>query len=727
MDSLTSTSMQAGRAWPMGVHFDGHGINVAVFSAHATAVELCLFDGDGALEVARLRLPCRTGDVWHGYLPQAAPGLIYGLRAHGPWRPDKGHRFDASKLLLDPCAREIIGDFIWSGEHFAPDRQHPRHLDTHDNARLALKARVVHDDFDWGNDKHPYTPLAQTVLYECHVKGFSRQHPEIPPELRGSYAGLGHPVAIKHFKQLGITALNLLPVHYAISEERLIGMDLTNYWGYNTLGFFCVDPRLASGAHGMNPRDEFRHMVHALHRAGIEVILDVVYNHTAEGGHNGPTLSFRGLDNASYYQLAGNDPSRYEDYSGCGNTLNVKHSKVLQLVMDSLRYWVTEMHVDGFRFDLASVLGRTEHGFSTNAAFFAAVTQDPVLSRVKLIAEPWDLGPGGYQVGGFPKDWLEWNDHFRDGMRRFWVQQAGSPHTEVPKCSRGDFAMRLCGSSDLYQVRQRAPVKSVNYVISHDGFTLADLVSHNQRHNLANGEDNRDGTGDNLSFNCGVEGPSSDPTVLALRARLQRALLACTVLAQGTPMLSAGDEIGHSQNGNNNPYCQDNAITWIDWSKADADLLAYTQRLIALRHQLLPFASQWYSGITDASGMDDLSWWQADGSALQGDNWHQPMARTLTCLIGKPGRSLRPLAMLFNAGAEPAAFVLPSGQWQAVLDSSHRCGMAYQTGNGGTRLWVAENSLMLLQQISGKSTAIHPFDSSMPVPLVNQTKFDQSI
>jgi glycogen operon protein len=727
MDSLTSANLQAGRAWPMGVHFDGHGINVAVFSANALAIELCLFDDEGVHEVVRLRLPCRTGDVWHGYLPQAAPGLIYGLRAHGPWRPDKGHRFDSSKLLLDPCAREIVGDFIWSSEHFAPDRQHPRHLDTHDNARLALKARVVHDNFDWGNDKSPYTPLAQTVLYECHVKGFSKQHPDIPVELRGSLAGLGHPVAIKHFKQLGITALNLLPVHYAINEERLVNMGLTNYWGYNTLGFFCVDPRLASGAHGMSPRDEFRHMVRALHRVGIEVILDVVYNHTAEGDHNGPTLSFRGLDNASFYHLVANDPSRYENFSGCGNTVNVRHPKVLQLVMDSLRYWVSEMHVDGFRFDLASVLGRTDHGFSTHAAFFAAVAQDPVLSRVKLIAEPWDLGPGGYQVGGFPKGWLEWNDHFRDGMRRFWVQQAGSPHAEVPKCSRGDFAMRLCGSSDLYQVRQRAPVKSVNYVVSHDGFTLADLVSYNHRRNLANGEDNRDGTGDNLSFNCGEEGPTDNPEVLALRGRLQRAMLASTVLAQGTPMLSAGDEIGHSQNGNNNPYCQDNATTWIDWSKADTDLLTFTQRLIALRHQLLPFASQWYRGITDADGMDDLSWWQADGSVLQGGNWHQPMARSLICLIGKPGRNARPLAMLINANASPESFILPRGQWQAMLDTSHKHGLSYQTGSGGQALQLASHSLMLLQQISGKSSAVYPFESSMPAPLVNQTKFDQSI
>jgi glycogen operon protein len=685
----------------MGVHFDGQGVNIAVFSANATGVDLCIFSSDGLHEVARLRLPCRTSDVWHGYLKGGEPGMLYGFRVHGPWRPDKGHRFDASKLLLDPFARDIVGDFVWSPEHFAPNRQHPRHLDTHDNARLALKARVVDDHFDWADDQPPYTPIAHTVLYECHVKGFSKLHPDIPPEIRGSLAALGHPVAIQHFKQLGITALSLLPVHYAISEERLVGMGLSNYWGYNTLGFFAVNPRLASGTPGLTARDEFRQMVRALHRAGIEVILDVVYNHTAEGNHSGPTLSFRGLDNASYYLLEGQDPALYTNHSGCGNTLNIKHPKVLQLVMDSLRYWVTDMHVDGFRFDLASVLGRTEHGFSSSAAFFAAVAQDPVLCRVKLIAEPWDLGPGGYQVGGFPKGWMEWNDHFRDGMRRFWVQCANSADQVGKTCGRGEFAMRLCGSSDIYQPRQRAPVKSVNYVISHDGFTLRDLVSYNQRHNLANGEDNRDGTGDNLSFNCGQEGLSQDPGVLALRARLQRALLACTLLAQGTPMICAGDEIGHSQQGNNNPYCQDNTITWIDWSHPDKNLLAYTQHVIALRHALLPFASQWYHGITDINGIEDLSWWQPNGRPLQGDDWNRPMERALICMIGKPGRSERPLVILINSGAEDQSFILPRGQWQALLDTSHSQGLSQLQGSEIAAVQVLGHSLLLMQQTTG--------------------------
>ncbi len=698
MESVNPTSLQAGQPWPLGAHFDGHGVNFAVFSGHAQSIELCLFDADGQFEVARLRLPCLTGEVWHGYLPGAQTGLVYGLRAHGPWRPDKGLRFDAAKLLLDPYARDIVGDFIWSPVHFSQEHPLSRHMDTQDNARLALKARVTDDHFDWGDDHPPTTPLAHSVLYECHVKGFSQLHPDIPAALRGSFAGLAHPATVAHFKALGITAVNLLPVHYSLTEERLVSMGLTNYWGYNTLGFFCVNPRLASGALGLSVRDEFRHMVKTLHQAGLEVILDVVYNHTAEADHTGPTLCFRGLDNASYYMLAAGDASRYENYSGCGNTVNVKHPKVLQLVMDSLRYWVSDMHVDGFRFDLASVLGRTEQGFSTNAAFFAAVAQDPVLCRVKLIAEPWDLGPGGYQVGGFPRGWLEWNDHFRDGMRCFWIQSAASPHAPLAHCSRGDFAMRLCGSSDVYQPSQRTPAKSLNYVVSHDGFTLADLVSYNLRHNLANGEDNRDGTGDNLSFNCGEEGPSTDPTVLALRGKLQRVLLATTLLAQGTPMLSAGDEIGHSQGGNNNPYCQDNAITWINWQSPNTDLLAFTQRVIGLRHLLQPFHNQWYSGIADLHGVYDLSWWEADGSVLQGDAWQQLMNRALACLVGHPGRSLKPVLLLINASSAAVAFTLPRGSWQVLLDCAHPQGEPPAATPATSTLTVQAPSLCLLLQ-----------------------------
>ena len=698
MERLIATNLRIGNPWPMGAHFDGHGVNFAVFSTHAHAMELCLFDAHGVEELTRLPLVGHTVDVWHGYLPGAQPGLIYGLRAHGPWRPDKGHRFDASKLLLDPYAREIVGNFSWRDEHFTPDRKHPGHMNTRDNAALALKSRVTHDQFNWGDDAAPCATLTNTVLYECHVKGFSKLNPLVPPELRGSYAGLAHPASVRHLKQLGITAVSLLPVHYALSEERLVRQGLSNYWGYNTLGFFCVNPQLSSGLGGQSARDEFRCMVRTLHCAGLEVILDVVYNHTAEADQLGPTISFRGLDNASYYRLEPDHLSHYENFSGCGNTLNLRQPKVLQMVMDSLRYWVQDMHVDGFRFDLAPVLGRTDTGFSAQAAFFTAMAQDPVLCRVKMIAEPWDTGPGGYQVGGFPRGWLEWNDKFRDCMRRVWVQSAAMGDATSTGCARGDFAMRLCGSSDLYQERRRAPAKSVNYVVSHDGFTLRDMVSYNQRHNETNLEENRDGHNNNLSFNCGVEGPTNDPAVLALRARLERALLTVTLLAQGTPMLCAGDEIGHSQDGNNNPYCQDNATTWMDWSAQDADLLAFTQHLVALRHQLQPFANQWYSGIADANGLYDVSWWNFDGSVLQREAWHQPTARTLACLIGKPGRSPTPLLLLFNSGTKAEAFLLPSGEWKALLDTSHPHGQSSWQGTFGSTLAVAAHSVMLLQQ-----------------------------
>jgi isoamylase len=708
MDRLITNTLQTGHPWPMGAHFDGHGVNFAVFSAHAQAMDLCLFDAEGKQELARLPLPCHTVDVWHGYLPGAQPGLVYGLRAHGPWRPDKGHRFDASKLLLDPYAREIVGQFNWREEHFSHDRQYTGHLNTLDNAALALKARVIHDQFDWGNDTPPDITLTDTVLYECHVKGFSKLNAQLPPELRGSYAGLAHPASIRHLKQLGITAVNLLPVHYAISEERLVGQGLSNYWGYNTIGFFCLNPQLASTPHAPAARDEFRNMVRALHTAGLEVILDVVYNHTAEADEAGPTISIKGLDNASYYRLPPGNPSHYENYSGCGNTVNVRQPKVLQMVMDSLRYWVKDMHVDGFRFDLAPVLGRTDTGFSAQAAFFAAMAQDPVLSRAKMIAEPWDTGPGGYQVGGFPRGWLEWNDKFRDCMRSFWVRGAAAGDEMPSDCTRGNFAMRLCGSSDLFQERRRAPAKSVNYVVSHDGFTLRDLVSYNRRHNEANLEDNRDGHNNNLSFNCGEEGPSDDPVVQEFRARLQRVLLANTLLAQGTPMLCAGDELGHTQNGNNNPYCQDNATTWIDWSAQDTDLLAFTQHLVALRHQLQPFANQWYSGIADANGLCDVSWWNFDGSMLQNDNWHHSDDRTLACLIGKPGRSQSPLLLLFNAGARTAPFVLPRGQWQALLDTSQLRGHSGQHGAGGVAVRVAAHSMLLLQESSESAQNSRP-------------------
>jgi len=697
MERLTITALRPGRPWPLGAHFDGRGVNFAVFSANATGIELCLFDNEGAHEIGRLPLPQCSNNVWHGYLPQAQPGLVYGLRAHGPWRPDQGHRFDASKLLLDPYARDIVGDFIWSDEHFTPDATNPRHMTTRDNAALALKARVVLDEFDWHGDTSPQVSMLDTVLYECHVKGFSKLQPMVPPELRGSLAALAHPSSIDYFKQLGITTLALLPVHSGLSEERLVKLGLTNYWNYNTIGFFCPDRRYVSKPATSSPRDEFRSMVRSLHAAGLEVILDVVYNHTAEADHMGPTLSFRGLDNASYYRLKPSDPSHNENFSGCGNTLNLSHPQVLQMVMDSLRYWAADMHVDGFRFDLAPVLGRTDNGFDPQSAFFAAIAQDPVLSRVKLIAEPWDIGPGGYQVGSFPRGWYEWNDKFRDGMRRFWLQGAANTNDAA---SRGEFAMRLCASSDVYQRRKRPPAKSINYVVSHDGFTLRDLVSYQHKHNEANGEANQDGHSHNYSFNCGVEGPSSDAAIQTLRAQLQRALLATTLLAQGTPMLHAGDEIGHSQGGNNNPYCQDNATTWIDWAQADQDLLAFTRHVIALRQRLHPFANTWYSGVADVDGIYDLAWYNANGSALQGDPWQTTAVRALACLIGKPGGAELSLMILGNNHAQTQTFALAPGEWQALLDTHHPRGWADSALTWRTSVDVQAHGLVLFKQIS---------------------------
>ena len=667
MDCLTrathpaSATFQAGRPWPMGATADEHGVNFAVFSAHATRVELCVFDAGGEFEIARVPLPGHSGEVWHGHLPGAAAGLVYGLRAHGPWRPDRGHRFNPSKLLLDPWAREIVapaGGFDWRGAHYGADRDHPLHMDMTDNARQAFKARVVEDEFEWNGDQPLRTPLAGSVLYEMHVRSFTKAMPGVPAALRGTYAGLGHDAAIGHLQRLGVTAVSLLPVHQLLSERRLVEHGLVNHWGYNTLGFFSPEPRYAATA---QPRNEFRHMVQRLHAAGIEVILDVVFNHTCEGDERGPSLSWRGLDNASWYRLPPEARERFDNYSGCGNTLDLRHPRVLQMVLDSLRYWVHEMHVDGFRFDLAPVLGRGNHGFERDGPFFKTVLQDPALQGVKMIAEPWDIGPGGYQVGQFPRGWLEWNDHFRDTTRAFGL--GGD-------CTRGELALRLAGSSDLFQPRQRSPAESVNYVVSHDGFTLADLVSYDLRQNQANLEDNRDGHGNNLSWNCGWEGPTTDPKVLALRGRLQRALLATLLLAQGTPMLAAGDELGHSQGGNNNPYCQDNGITWIDWQQADEALIGFTAHLIELRRRLLPLGTHWYTGLPDGQGLHDLAWLRRTGETMTPEHWNNRMSRILGAFIGAPGHGGPPLLLLINGRDTDAGFRLPPGQWVAELDTS---------------------------------------------------------
>ena len=670
MGALKSAPLlSAGRPWPLGASVDALGVNFAVFSAHATAMELCLYSDDGSTEMARLPLPARSGDVWHGHVRGAAAGLVYGLRAHGPWLPQHGHRFNPRKLLLDPYARETVGALEWSQALLDPDA---------DNGATALKARVVHDRFDWQGDAPPATPWEDSVIYELHVRGFSKRHPGVPEAHRGTYAGLASDAALSHLQRLGITAVSLLPVHHFIDEERLARMGLRNHWGYNSLGFFCPEPRYANeSSDGRAVRDEFRQMVRRLHAAGIEVILDVVYNHTAETDEFGPTLSWRGLDNASYYRLVHGHEQHYVNDTGCGNTLDLSHPRVLQMVADSLRYWVQEMHVDGFRFDLATVLGRTRHGFERHAAFFACLAQDPVLASVKLIAEPWDIGPGGYQLGHFPPGWVEWNDRYRDTMRAWWLGA---------DCTRGEFARRLCASSDLFDKRGRAPSASLNYIVSHDGFTLRDLVSYDLRHNQANGEDNRDGHGHNLSWNCGVEGPTDDPRVLALRARLQRALLATLLLSQGTPMLAAGDELGHSQGGNNNPYCQDNATTWIDWSVADDALTDFCARLIALRHHLQPLPDVW-------QGETNLRWQLPDGHPPGHADWNDHAQRGIGVRIDRPGRSSQPLLLLFNPGDHERMFRLPPGNWQTLLDSSTEAPAAAKDTCA-----MPARSLLLLQQ-----------------------------
>ena len=688
MRSVVPQILLPGTPYPLGATWDGSGVNFALFSSHAQRVELCLYDSTGRREVRRFDLTEYTDQVWHGYLPEARPGQLYGYRVHGPWAPAAGHRFNPHKLLVDPYAKSIAGSWQLHELHYGYALGHPEGdlaLDSRDDAPLVPKCRVVDNAYTWGDDRPPGTPLSDTILYEVHVKGYTQLHPDVPASLRGTYAGFASEPAIAHLRRLGVTAVNLLPIQSFVDEPHLQSRGFVNYWGYNTIGFFCPEPRLAATREARAVRDEFRAMVARLHAAGIEVILDVVYNHSAEGDESGPTLSMRGLDNASWYRLPPEARAHYVNDTGCGNTIDLRQPRVLQFVLDSLRYWAGEMRVDGFRFDLASVLGRSDDGFDKRSAFFAAIAQDPLLSTLKMIAEPWDLGPGGYQVGGFPRGWLEWNDRFRDSMRAFWVRNSRW---------RGDFALRLCGSSDIYQAAGRMPVESVNYIVSHDGFTLADLVSYARRHNEANGEDNLDGQRDNQSANFGVEGPSSDPEVVQARARVQRALLATLLLSQGTPMLAAGDELGRTQGGNNNAYCQDNATSWIAWDDADEPLLELVARLLALRRQAGVFAAHWHDGLPDRYGLPDLTWLRADGTAMQGDDWSQTDRQVLGCLVGHPGHLKVPL-LLFNAEAVDHAFPLPGGNWQVVVHTvepaAHRRWLA-----GDARFALPARSVVVL-------------------------------
>lgn len=676
--NIPVSAIWPGKPYPLGATWDGQGVNFALFSEHATSVELCLFDPSGRREVQRLALPEYTDHIWHGYLPEARPGMLYGYRVHGPYEPHNGHRFNPNKLLLDPYAKDIVGNVRWHHALFGyriGQKSADLSFDKRNSAFGVPKCRVIDPAFTWGDDRPPNIPWHKTVIYEMHVKGFTMRHPGVPEALRGTYAGLSTGVVIDYLKRLGVTAVELMPVHAFLDDRHLVERGLHNYWGYNSIGYFSPAPQYSAA--GLT--SEFKTMVRKLHSAGLEVILDVVYNHTAEGNELGPTLSFRGIDNAAYYRLMPDNQRYYKDYTGCGNTLNMMHPRVLQLIMDSLRYWVLEMHVDGFRFDLAATLARELHEVNRLGAFFDIIRQDPVLSQVKLIAEPWDLGEGGYQVGNFPPGWTEWNGKYRDAMRDYWRGEGGLI---------GELAYRLTGSSDLYESDGRRPYASINFITAHDGFTLNDLVSYNDKHNEANQEDNRDGESHNRSWNCGAEGPSEDPQVLALRARQRRNFLATLILSQGVPMLTAGDEMGRTQHGNNNAYCQDNEISWLNWelSAADAELLEFTRLLIRLRRQHAIFRRGRFFQGRRIQGEDikDIVWLTPDGREMTADEWNLAFARSLgVYLVGETinerddrGRLNRDrnFLLLLNAHYEDIEFSLPPflGEclWSPMVDTA---------------------------------------------------------
>ena len=670
-----------GRPAPLGATWEGTGVNFALFSEHASKVELCLFDdADPRQEVTRIAVAERTDQVWHVYLPQARPGTLYGYRVHGPYAPDAGHRFNPAKLLIDPYARALTGSVVLDATMVGYHRENPddRAPDDADDGPGVPKAIVVDPTFPWDGDRLLRTAWNETVIYEVHVKGFTVRHPDVPRALRGTYAGFASPAAVDYLRALGITAVELLPVHQAVTEAEVAACGLTNYWGYNTIAFFAPDVRYASAGTRGEQVCEFKTMVKTLHQAGIEVILDVVYNHTAEGDHLGPTLSFKGIDNDAYYRLDAEDRRRYVDYTGCGNTLSMSQPRTLQLLMDSLRYWIQEMHVDGFRFDLASALARQLHDMDQLSTFFSVIHQDPVVSQVKLIAEPWDLGAGGYQVGNFPVGWAEWNGKYRDAVRRYWRGDAGQI---------GELARRLAGSSDLYQDDGRRPYASINFVTAHDGFTLADLVSYAVKHNEANGRDNRDGADENFSWNCGVEGATTDPTILGLRRRQTRNLLATLLLSQGVPMLCGGDEIGRTQQGNNNAFCQDNALSWHDWAVDEParQLLAFTRRLIALRraHPELHRRKFFHGRPECAGAMKDLTWLRPDGTEMTDADWSERTTAFGLRLCGLAmddvndrGESITDETLLVLLNPHPTAvdFALPEAhpglRWELVVDTA---------------------------------------------------------
>jgi isoamylase len=712
MTGASRSRIWPGSPSPLGASWDGRGVNFALFSAHAEKVELCLFDQAGTREIERVALPECTHEVWHGYLPDARPELLYGYRVYGPYEPEQGHRFNPNKLLVDPYARALHGAIKWSDAHFGYRVGSPREdlsFDRRDNARGVPKCRVVDPAFSWGNDTPPQHPWDHTVIYETHLRGFTMRHPAVPPQLRGTAAGMSTLQVVDYLRSLGITAVELLPVHAYVNDRRLVAQQLSNYWGYNTIAFFAPEPRyLATGT-----ISEFQVLVRRLHDAGIEVILDVVYNHTGEGNHLGPTLAFRGIDNASYYRLQPTDRRFYVDDTGTGNTLNLGHPRVIHMVLDSLRYWVSVMHVDGFRFDLAVTLGRTDAGFDPASPFFTALQQDPVLRRVKLIAEPWDIGPGGYQLGNHEPGWAEWNDRYRDTVRRFW---RGDPGV-LP-----ELAARLAGSADLFDHRNRRPWASVNFVTAHDGFTLQDLVSYTEKHNEANGEQNQDGHDSNNGVNFGVEGPTDDPALRALRRRQRRNFLATLLLSQGTPMLLAGDEFGRTQGGNNNAYCQDNETSWLDWDGIDRDGwgdVTFVRRLIALRHKhpILRWPQFLHGQHRSPAGIADITWISPDGREKTPGQWQEPERRTLGLMLNTDaGEHLNPdgtvvrgevLLLVFNASAEPVDFTMPAlplrGAWHCILDTA-----------GEVAEFEPPVPVDQPRRIDGRAVAVFEFGTSVP-------------
>jgi isoamylase len=695
-----------GKAYPLGATYDGSGANFAVFSEVAERVELCLFDADD--NEIRFVLPEVDGFVWHGFVPYVEPGQRYGYRVYGPYDPAAGQRCNPNKLLLDPYAKAIDGNFQWNQSLFGYDFGDPDSRNDDDSAASMPKSAVINPYFDWGVDRPPQHEYSDSVIYEAHVKGLTETHPDIPDRIRGTYAAIAHPAIIDHLKSLGITAIELMPVHHFANDSTLIEKGLSNYWGYNTIGFFAPDSKYSSTTTPGGQVQEFKAMVRALHEADIEVILDVVYNHTAEGNHMGPTLSMRGIDNAAYYRVVDDDHRYYMDYTGTGNSLNVGHPHSLQLIMDSLRYWVTEMHVDGFRFDLASTLAREFYDVDKLSTFFELVQQDPTVSQVKLIAEPWDVGPGGYQVGNFPPQWTEWNGKYRDTVRDFW---RGEPST------LDEFASRLTGSADLYEHTGRRPVASINFVIAHDGFTLRDLVSYNEKRNDANQEGNNDGESHNRSWNCGVEGPTDDKDVNALRARQERNFLTTLLLSQGVPMICHGDELGRTQGGNNNGYCQDNEITWVHWDEADAELLDFTRAVSTLRAEHPVFRRRrFFTGLPvrqrGSEGQPDISWFRPDGSEMTDDDWESGFGKSVAAYLngqGIPGRDERgqrvtddSFVLCFNAHDASIDFVLPPVEfgpsWKPVIyTADDAVAETAKPESAGATVHVEARSILVLQ------------------------------